>query len=143
MSRLPAAVRRRVRERAGGLCEYCLTFSDLTGHAFTVDHIIPQSRRGTSELDNLCLCCFWCNDYKQARTEGHDPRTGRPAPLFNPRRDAWDDHFRWSPTFTRIIGRTATGRATVQALRLNRPNLVRARRFWAKHDLHPPQPPEA
>jgi 5-methylcytosine-specific restriction endonuclease McrA len=73
MSRLPAAVRRRVRERAGSLCEYCLTFSDLTGHAFTVDHIIPQPRRGTSELDNLCLCCFWCNDYKQARTEGRDP----------------------------------------------------------------------
>lgn len=140
MSRLPDAVRRRVRRRARNLCEYCRTLMDFTGHEFTVDHITPAARGGTSEVDNLCFCCFWCNNYKQARTHARDPRTNRLVLLFNPRRDSWDEHFRWSPTFTRLVGRTPTGRATATALRLNRRNLVRARRSWVRHELHPPEP---
>jgi hypothetical protein len=112
---------------------------DYTGHEFTVDHINPTSRGGTDDFDNLCFCCFWCNAYKQAHTEARDPRTGRRVPLFNPRTDRWDDHFRWSPTFARVIGRTAIGRATVAALRLNRPSLMRARQLWARYGLHPPE----
>jgi hypothetical protein len=41
--------------------------------------------------------------------------------LSHPRRDAWDSHVRWSPTFRRIIGRTPPGRATVAELRLTPP----------------------
>ncbi|MDQ3812918.1 MAG: hypothetical protein M3347_03095 [Armatimonadota bacterium] len=67
-----------------------------------------------------------------------DPRTNALVRLFNPRLDVWHEHFRWSPTATLIIGRAAIGRATVIALRLNRPTLVRARRLWARHGLHPP-----
>ena len=111
---------------------------DYTGHEFTVDHVIPTSRGGTDDFNNLCLCCFWCNNYKRAHIEAVDMRTGRVVPLFNPRTDNWHDHFRWSPTFTRLIGSTAVGRATIRALRLNRPSLVRARRIWARHGLHPP-----
>jgi hypothetical protein len=139
MSRLPTELRRRVRQRARNLCEYCRTLMDFTGHEFTIDHILPESRGGTSHFDNLCFCCFWCNNYKQARTHARDPRTGRLVPLFNPRREQWDEHFRWSPTFTRVIGRTATGRATLTALHLNRPTLVHARQVWVRHGLHPPQ----
>jgi hypothetical protein len=138
MSRRSAELRRRVGQRAQYLCEYCHTLMDFTGHEFTVDHIIPKVRGGTSDFANLCFCCFWCNNYKQARTHVRDPRTSRLVPLFHPRRDRWGDHFRWSPTFTRVIGRTATGRATINALRLNRPGLVRARRIWVRHGLHPP-----
>lgn len=140
MSRLSSALRRRVRERARRLCEYYHSFMDYTGHEFTVDPIIPESKGGASDFGNLCFCCFWCNNYKQARTEVRDRRTGRIVRLFNPRTDKWEDHFRWSPTFTRMIGRTAIGRATVSALRLNRLSIVRSRGIWVRHGLHPFEP---
>jgi HNH endonuclease len=140
MSRRSADLRRRVRQRAQNLCEYCRTLMDLTGHEFTLDHILPEAHGGTSQFDNLCFCCFWCNNYKQARIQLIDSRTGRLVRLFHPRLDRWEDHFRWSSTATRIIGRTAVGRATVEGLRLNRPNLVQARRLWVRYNLHPPEP---
>src|SRR5687768_1653760 len=109
MSRLPLPLRGVVQERARGLCEYCHSQSDVTGHEFTVDHILPTAHGGTDEIDNLCFACSGCNTYKQVRVEATDPRTVRVVPLFNPRRDQWDEHFRWSPTSTRIVGRTAIG----------------------------------
>jgi hypothetical protein len=131
------ALRRRVQRRARGLCEYCRSCAEYTGHDFTVDHIVPESRGGTNDLANLCWCCFWCNNFKQARTGAVDSRTGEVARLFNPRTQRWDDHFRWSRDATRIVARTAIGRVTVSTLRLNRPALVRSRRVWARHGLHP------
>jgi HNH endonuclease len=142
MSRLPAALRRAVQERARGLCEYCQSSIEITGQEFTVDHIVPRSLGGDDDVSNLCFCCFGCNTHKQAATQGRDPRTRQVAPLFNPRLDRWNDHFRWSPTWTRIIGRTAVGRATVEVLHLNRLVLVRARIVWAQNDLHPPELPQ-
>lgn len=139
MSRVSAVLRERVRRRARNLCEYCRSDASLTGHDFTIDHITPETQRGTSNLDNLCLCCFWCNNLKKSQTHFPDPHTNALVRLFNPRLDIWKEHFRWSPTQTRIIGRNRVGRATVVALRLNRPTLVRARRIWARHGLHPPR----
>ena len=138
MSRIPPALRRRVRRRADGICEYCRSGSELTGHEFTVDHVTSESLGGGDEFDNRCWCCFWCNSFKQARFKAVDRKTGSMVPLFNPRSDGWDEHFRWSRYSTRIIGKTPTGRATVDALRLNRPVLVRARAVWVRHGLHPP-----
>jgi hypothetical protein len=111
---------------------------DYTGHEFTVDHIIPESQGGTTDFDNLCFCCFWCNSYKRAQTEFRDPLTGRNVRLFNPRKENWETHFRWSRTSTRVIGRTAVGRATVIALHLNRVSLLKSRRIWVINELHPP-----
>ncbi len=138
MSRVSVVQRERVRRRARNLCEYCHSQTNLTGHDFTIDHIRPEADGGTSHLDNLCLCCFWCNNLKKSQTHFSDPRTLTLVPFFNPRLDAWNEHFRWSPTATLIIGRTAIGRATVAALRLNRPTLILARRIWTRHGLHPP-----
>jgi hypothetical protein len=138
MTRLSAALRRAVRRGARERCEYCQSSSLLTGEELTADHIVPSARGGADDLDNLCYCCFWCNNYKSAATAARDPRTGDAVPLFNPRRDAWGNHFRWSSSGARIIGRTAVGRATVKALRLNRTTLVRARKIWVGTRLHPP-----
>jgi hypothetical protein len=140
MTRLSANLRRAVRLRAHERCEYCQSSTLLTGEELTIDHIIPRARGGTDDLCNLCACCFWCNSYKRAVTVARDSRTGDAVPLFDPRRDEWSDHFRWSPNGTRIIGRTAVGRATVISLRLNRTTLVRARKVWVGTELHPPQP---
>jgi len=138
MSHVSAALRRAVRRRARGLCEYCRSCPELTGHDFTIDHIVPTSSGGVNRSQNLCWCCFWCNNFKQAQTQAVDPRTSRLVPLFHPRLDQWEGHFKWSRDGTRMIGRTPTGRATIEALRLNRPILLRARRVWVRHGLHPP-----
>jgi hypothetical protein len=49
--------------------------------------------------------------------------------LFNPRTDAWSEHFAWTGGFTEIVGTTPVGRATVWRLRLNRPVYKRHRRL--------------
>jgi len=70
--------------------------------------------------------------------EAADPQTGAFTPLFNPRAQQWSEHFAWSSTGEQIIGRTAVGRATVEALQLNHLVLVIARRVWVAAGLHPP-----
>jgi hypothetical protein len=139
MISVSAALRRAVRRRAANRCEYCQTCAEFTGHDLTLDHILPRSAGGKTRFENLCWCCFWCNSFKQARSEAVDSQTKRLVPLFHPRRDRWETHFRWSSDGARIIGRTPSGRATVKALRLNRPVLVRARRIWVRHGYHPPE----
>jgi 5-methylcytosine-specific restriction endonuclease McrA len=61
---------------------------------FDVDHIIPQASAGGDELENLALCCSSCNTWKADHIFSIDPETHRKTPLFNPRQDAWSEHFR-------------------------------------------------
>lgn len=130
---------RRARARARYRCEYCQSQERYVGEEFTTDHIIPRSRGGTDDLDNLCLACYLCNHHKQAQTSALDPKTGERSRLFHPRNDRWNDHFCWSPDGVRIIGITPVGRATVRALQLNLRSRLRARKFWAQHGVHPPK----
>jgi hypothetical protein len=108
------------------------------GEEFTVDHVIPRTRGGGDDLANLALCCYVCNPLKSDRTEAPDPKTGKLVALFNPRRRRWSAHFRWSDDGLLIIGTTPVGRATVEALRLNRPSLLIARETWVQSGVHPP-----
>jgi hypothetical protein len=116
--------------RAGKRCEYCHAPQQLTGQAFHFDHIIPVSIGGKTTAENLCLACSHCNIAKSNRTKEVDPKTGKQVRLFNPRSDDWKKHFRWSANWTRINGRTAIGRATVVALKMNDELLQEARPFW-------------
>ncbi len=95
-----------------------------------VEHIIPLAAGGNSDEENLWLACPLCNGFKGSQTHHPDPETGEAAPLFNPRRQNWRDHFQWSAGGVEIQGMTPTGRATVVALKLNNENLTRARRRW-------------
>ena len=140
MSRIPLAMRILVARRARNLCEYCRSAEENTGQDFFIDHVVAESRGGTGSSENLAWCCFWCNCFKQARGKARDPQTGDIVRLFNPRQDDWSDHFRWTRDGLTIIGQTSIGRATVEALRLNRPNLVRGRRGWVSQGRHPPKP---
>jgi len=102
------------------------------------DHIIPRARGGKTTFKNLCLACSRCNEYKSDRAEAVDPATGEAAPLFNPRTQAWHEHFQWSRDGSEIAGLTLSGRATVEALRLNNEEIVAARLIWIAVGLHPP-----
>ncbi len=138
MTHLSAATRQRVRERAGHRCEYCLAHQDYILGRLQVDHIEPVARGGSNAESNLCLACELCNQYKWAKTEGVDPLTLQRVPLYHPRRQQWSEHFTWSEDSTEIVGRTACGRATVAALRLNNPLAVTVRRNWIIAGWHPP-----
>ena len=81
-------------------------------------------------FENLALACAPCNGAKREKVNSTDPRTGKVVRLFNPRIDHWGDHFRWDTTRTRIMGRTAMGRATILALHFNDPLQQEARRLW-------------
>ena len=62
----------------------------------TIDHIQPVSKGGLNILENLCLACRTCNEYKSDTTEAIDPLTGKFVALFNPRQQNWKDHFQWN-----------------------------------------------
>jgi hypothetical protein len=131
------ALRRRVADRAQWRCEYCHSPAAFATQPFEVDHIIPRGKNGPTSLENLALACG-CNSYKGERTHARDPQTGRTVPLFHPRRQRWSQHFAWSEDLIDIQGRTATGRATVVALHLNRPELRNLRRLLRTIGEHPP-----
>lgn len=138
MPRIPKALRQRLIYVAHGRCEYCFTPQEMTLATFHLDHIIPKSAGGTTTFENLCLSCPLCNQFKQGVLRARDTDTGRLVRLFNPRRDQWRRHFRWSDDGTQIIGLTARGRVTIAVLHLNNPIALRARSFWVASGLHPP-----
>jgi hypothetical protein len=130
---------RRWLQTLGERCEYCGTSEWVTGVPLEVDHIRPLSRRGATNRSNLCRACSSCNAYKGDQTRGRDPITDKRVALFNPRRQRWADHFRWSEDGVQIVGLTPCGRVTVEALKMNNPQIVRARRLWASVGWHPPK----
>lgn len=132
-------MRRTVIARSQGICEYCRSRADHSAGVFTVEHIVPISRGGSDTLDNLALACSGCNGHKYDKVEALDPTTKQVVPLFHPRRQEWNGHFEWSEDYSEIIGNTATGRATVSALRMNRSGLVNLRRALYILGKHPPE----
>ena len=137
-TRVRGRTRNAVFERAKHRCEYCQTPVAYAIQPFVTEHIIPIARGGKSILDNLASACGGCNAFKYDKTEALDPAEGLLCPLFNPRIDVWLEHFTWDADFTRIIGLTSVGRATVGALRLNREGLVNIRRLLVLGGEHPP-----
>lgn len=79
-----------------------------------------------------------CNRFKGIKSQGLDPVSKNNVGLFHPRQQNWQDHFIWSANFLEILGITPTGRATVDALKLNRNELMNLRRIRLLADLHPP-----
>lgn len=61
---IPSETRRYVFARDGELCKYC---GDFDG-PFHIDHVVPWSRGGTHDPDNLRVACAKCNLSKSDRT---------------------------------------------------------------------------
>lgn len=136
--KISSATRKTVEDRAGGLCEYCQLPHELSAQPFSIEHIIPKSKEGTNELDNLALACQACNNAKYNKTGAVDPISQQTVPLYNPRLDDWNEHFAWSEDFSEIVGLTAKGRATVKTLKMNRERTVKLRNFLIQFGEHPP-----
>lgn len=132
---------RQVTARARDCCEYCLSQRRFSPSPFSVEHIVPRSRGGSTEPHNLALSCQGCNNHKYAHLTGVDPVSAQEVVLYNRRTDVWSEHFAWSNDLTVIVGLTARGRATVLRLNLNRPEVAALRRILVGARLHPPDYP--
>jgi 5-methylcytosine-specific restriction endonuclease McrA len=137
-------VKQAIRERANYVCEYCHSPERLSANRFTIDHVIPKSLGGSDQIANLALACRRCNQRRYNFVAGFDPETQEIVPIFNPRRQKWEDHFVWVDQGLVIKGITPTGRATCIRLDLNdtrypeNDSIRETRRFWIKTRLHPP-----
>ncbi len=136
--KIPKQLRNHVRKRAHYKCEYCQASEWLSGQRCHIDHIIPLALDGSSTLNNLCLACAARNGSKLDKIKATDFESNEIVPLFNPREQQWADHFVWSNDGTHITGLTPCGRATIFALKLNRPLAVVARTAWTSIGRHPP-----
>lgn len=132
---ITAEQRRTVFERAGQCCEYCRITRSNAISPFHIDHIVPLKHRGTDDLDNLCLSCYQCNIYKGSNMAA-DPRTGQPVFLFNPRRQSWNDHFRFHSD-GRLVGLTPEGRTTIDVMWMNDESRVQYRQIAIKAGENP------
>jgi hypothetical protein len=128
-----ATTRQAVYERGGGICEYCQLPQEFSPVArLQVEHILPIKHGGTSDFGNLALACIDCNLRKGSNLTGIDPDSGQIVQLFNPRTQAWAEHFVWSGV--EITGQTSVGRATIRVMDLNSEDrlIVRSATYRAK-----------
>ena len=130
-------LRQRVRDAFGVCCAYCQTDESLTVTTFEIEHILPRSAGGATDFQNLCLACPACNRFKSDRA--HVISEGHATKLFHPQQDTWLDHFDWSVDGTLVVGLTEVAQATINALRMNRPQAVNVRGLWVDAGRHPPK----
>ena len=124
-----------VAARARHACEYCRAPEAVFNLPFEVEHITPRAHGGETNEDNLALSCRSCNLYKSDYVRAEDELTREDVSLFNPRLDAWREHFSIVEETGEIKGLTASGRATVSRLRINSAAQVEARRQWLRLGL--------
>ena len=131
-------LRELIAKRAGGNCEYCKCPAKYSTESFCIDHIIPSSKGGDDDPENLAFACYGCNGHKHTKTDGIDKATGIKTSLFHPRKQRWNKNFVWNDDTIKIIGITPSGRATIDALKLNRKNIQNLRKLLFDAGEHPP-----
>ena len=99
---------------------------------------MPVAKGGATSLENLALACGGCNGYKYTKQSAIDPTSSESALLYHPRQDVWLEQFAWSEDGLELIGITPTGRATIEALNLNRAGVKNIRKLLIMANLHPP-----
>ena len=133
---ISAALRREVIERANGCCEYCRTDTRDRAIDFAIDHVIAEKHGGLTQLDNLCLSCYWCNSYKGSDISSVDWDGDQAVvALFNPRRSQWSVHFALEGEW--IIPQTAAGRVTVFLLQMNAVERLKERHLLIQLGTYP------
>lgn len=126
MTYISIELRTLVVLRAQESCEYCLIHSDYAALVHEIDHVIAEKHGGETETNNLAYACAQCNRFKGSDIATIDPQSGQIVPLFNPRTQNWNDHFRYDGAV--IVGLSASGRATEKLLQFNQIDRVLLRR---------------
>jgi hypothetical protein len=136
---LTPAIKQIMFDRAHRCCECCLSQAAYSPQPFSIEHIVPISKGGSNDLDNLALAYQGCNNFKYIKTQGLDPISLLEVNLFHPKLHQWREHFIWDANYLHIYGITPAGRATVNTLKLNRAELVNLRKVLFAIGEHPPQ----
>ncbi len=131
-------LKKLVKKRANSICEYCQSQENFCPDTFSVEHIISKAKGGTTEEQNLAYSCQGCNNKKYDFISWIDPLTGNKENLYNPRKDNWNRHFSWNEDFTKILGLTPIGRATIDRIKLNREGVKNLRHALKVIGKHPP-----
>lgn len=119
-------LRRIVRERAGGFCEYCKISESHTFATHEIEHIVAKKHRGETVVENLALSCSICNKHKGSDLTSIDPETDKTVRLYHPRKDLWEENFSLEQS-GEITPLTAVGRVTVWLLQFNRLERIKER----------------
>ncbi|MCA9270515.1 MAG: HNH endonuclease [Planctomycetales bacterium] len=104
--------------------------------AFQIDHIRAEKHGGKTQQENLALACFQCNNHKGPNIASVDSQTNKLEPLFDPRTQNWNEHFRWDGP--RLVGLTGIGRVTIAVLDINQPERVALRQALIAEGVFPP-----
>jgi hypothetical protein len=134
-SYISVELRKLVSDRAQEKCEYCRIHQDFSMYTHEVDHVVAIKHGGETISENLALSCLPCNRYKGSDLTSIDPLTAEITLLFNPRIQAWEDHFQLGNEY--VLGRTAIGRTTVFLLKFNEPTRLMIRRSLLLQLLYP------
>jgi hypothetical protein len=126
MTYVSANLRQLVIERAGERCEYCLFPQHGALLSFEMEHIIAEKHGGKTEAENLALACPYCNRAKGSDLGSLDPKTGQLTPFYNPRVQAWNEHFKLDSTIIKPL--TPEGRVTIFILQFNEPERLQERK---------------
>jgi 5-methylcytosine-specific restriction endonuclease McrA len=132
---ISAQLRKLVVNRASGRCEYCLIHQDFSIYTHEVDHIIAVKHGGETVAENLALSCLTCNRHKRSDFATIDSTTGEIVPLYNPRRQIWDEHFYFEGV--RIEGKSQVGQATAKLLQFNLANRLLQRQVLMSQQKYP------
>ena len=135
MSYIPENMRKIVRHRALGCCEYCLIDEDTVFLSHEIDHIISLKHGGLNAIANLALACSLCNRYKG--TDVGSIFKGEFLRFFNPRIDIWGEHFRLDDAFIQPL--TPIGEVTVKILGLNHIDRIIERQIYIESSIYPPE----
>jgi hypothetical protein len=112
-----------IRETYAFRCGYCRVSETDVGGELTVDHFRPVSAGGDDSDGNLVYACVRYNQYKGALLpEATDMAQERRR--LHPMRDDLIAHIREEEASGRLEGLTPTGLFHIEALRLNRPQLI-------------------
>lgn len=110
------------------------TKSIIPASLYHIEHIVARPHGGAKEPANLALACHLCNREKGLNLSGIDPDTGELTRLFNPRTDAWTEHFRLANSGF-IVGLTPIGRTTADVFGMNSGIRVQIRLRIAQHGV--------
>lgn len=83
----------------------------------------------------MALSCLSCNRHKGSDFATVDWITQEIVPLFNPRRQIWDEHFYLEGA--RIEGKTQIGQGTAKLLQFNVANRVLQRQVLMTQEQYP------
>ena len=128
-----------VREDFRRGCAYCLLLELLAAgeENFELDHFRPKSLfpQLTNDFYNLYYTCHPCNRIKLDLWPPPE-LIARGIGFVDLCSDEFSVHFRQQPDGT-WLGRTESGKYTIDKLRLNRKHLVAIRRILKQHGIEP------